>query len=204
VREFHKLVLNTERLVLRPLAARDVSALFALFSDNRVMRYWSSGVWTSEETARTYIAGDAKAMRKGEHLRLGIEIRASSQMVGMCTLYDFMRQCRRAEIGYAVSSAFWGQGYMLEALAALLDFGFGELDLHRVEADVDPRNHASVRLLERLGFVKEGFLRERWIVDGEICDTGFYGLLRSEWRERAERKAGGLAAEQSGAREKHG
>lgn len=71
---------------------------------------------------------------------------------------------------------------MREALTALLDFAFGALDLHRLEADVDPRNAASVRTLERLGFRREGYLRERWLVGGEIQDALFYGLLRREWR----------------------
>ena len=73
---------------------------------------------------------------------------------------------------------------MHEALRALLDFGFGELDLNRIEADIDPRNSASARTLERLGFTKEGYLRERWIVGDEVSDTALYGLLRREWMER--------------------
>jgi len=73
---------------------------------------------------------------------------------------------------------------MHEALQALLEFGFGELDLNRIDADIDPRNSASARTLERLGFTKEGYLRERWIVGDEVSDTAIYGLLRREWRVR--------------------
>jgi RimJ/RimL family protein N-acetyltransferase len=73
---------------------------------------------------------------------------------------------------------------MHEALLALLDFGFGELDLNRIEADIDPRNSTSARTLERLGFTREGYLRERWIVGDEVSDTALYGLLRREWRSR--------------------
>jgi RimJ/RimL family protein N-acetyltransferase len=87
-------------------------------------------------------------------------------------------------MGYALASAAWGCGYMAEALTALLDHGFGQMQLNRVEADVDPRNLASARSLERLGFVKEGLLRERWIVDGEVCDSALYGLLLADWRSR--------------------
>jgi len=73
---------------------------------------------------------------------------------------------------------------MHEALQALLEFGVGELDLNRIEADIDPRNSASARTLERLGFTKEGYLRERWIVGDEVSDTVIYGLLRREWKVR--------------------
>ena len=72
---------------------------------------------------------------------------------------------------------------MHEALSALVDYAFKTLGLNRLEADIDPRNHASARTLERLGFQKEGHLRERWIVSGEISDTWWYGLLRRDWRE---------------------
>ena len=76
---------------------------------------------------------------------------------------------------------YWGQGYMHEAMRAMVDFAFHEMQLHRLEADVDPRNTASVKTLERLGFQKEGVLRERWIVGDEVSDSALYGLLASEW-----------------------
>jgi RimJ/RimL family protein N-acetyltransferase len=69
-------------------------------------------------------------------------------------------------------------------LSALLDYAFTELDLNRVEADSDPRNERSARLLDRLGFTKEGLFRERCIVDGEVSDSAMYGLLRREWMRR--------------------
>ena len=73
---------------------------------------------------------------------------------------------------------------MHEALLALLDCGFGMLDLNRVEADIDPRNTGSQRSLDRLGFQREGLLRERWIVSGEVSDTALHGLLRRDWLAR--------------------
>lgn len=91
------------------------------------------------------------------------------------------RQNRRAEIGYALARAHWGHGYMGEALQALPGFAFTDLDLHRLEADIDPRNAASAAALARLGFIQEGLLRERWIVAGEISDSALYGLLRRDW-----------------------
>jgi RimJ/RimL family protein N-acetyltransferase len=79
---------------------------------------------------------------------------------------------------------------MFEATSTLLRFAFEQLSLHRVEADVDPRNEASIRLLEKLGFQREGYLRERWLVGEEINDTVFYGLLRREWREKMSEEHG--------------
>ncbi len=181
---FDQLELRTERLRLRPLTPGDAEAMFAVFGDPAVTRYWSTPAWTSVATARSMIAADQQAMAAGRYLRLGIEPVAAPGVIGMCTLYDFMVQCRRAEIGYALAKAHWGRGCMHEALRALLDHGFGELDLNRVEADIDPRNGASARSLERLGFVREGVMRERWIVGDEVSDTAFYGLLRRDWAGR--------------------
>lgn len=182
---FQQLKLRTQRLLLRPLRPSDDSALLAIFSDPQVMRYWSTPPWGSIDQARALIDRDGLAMAAGEHLRLGMERIDDASLIGTCTLFDISAQCRRAEMGYVLASPVWGQAYMDEALRALLTYGFTELNLNRVEADVDPRNIASAKSLERLGFVKEGHLRERWIVGDEVSDTALYGLLRRDWHWRA-------------------
>jgi [ribosomal protein S5]-alanine N-acetyltransferase len=184
---FEELRLATPRLVLRPLDAADANALLAVFSDPAVTRYWSSAPWTSAEQAGEYIAAAGEALASGAMLRLGIEIAAAGQLIGQAVLYRFDQQNRRCEIGYALARQHWGNGYANEALEALLGHGFGELGLNRVEADVDPRNAASARALERLGFRYEGLMPERWIVGEEICDTAFYGLLKRDWDARGSR-----------------
>ena len=111
----------------------------------------------------------------------GLALRDSNLLIGTTTLFNFNLDNGRAEIGYAMGRAHWGKGYMHEALQALVSHAFEVMQLRRLEADVDPRNAASIRTLERLGFQREGFLRERWHVNGEIQDAFFYGLLRREW-----------------------
>ena len=180
-------VLHTERLVLRPLVATDASALFAVFSDPEVMRYWSCAPWTGIAQADHDIAAAAEGLASGAMLRLGIELAASGELAGQIRMHRFDQQNRRCEVGYALGRPYWGRGYLGEAMKAMLDHGFSALDLNRIEADVDPRNAASARLLERMGFEREGLLRERWIVAGEVCDTAFYGLLKSDWDERRSR-----------------
>ena len=181
---FERVELRTERLLLRPVRSGDEPDLFAMFSDPAVMRYWSSTAWTGIEQAHEYIARDSKVLAAGESLCLGIERMEDSRLIGTCTLFRISEQCRRAEVGYALGSDAWGRGYMHEALLALLEYGFSELGLNRIEADIDPRNQGSARSVERLGFKKEGHLRERWIVNGEVSDSAMYGLLRSEWQSR--------------------
>jgi len=127
---------------------------------------------------------DMKAMALGERIRFGVERIADHVLIGICTLFNLSEECRSAEIGYGLHSSAWGNGYMNEALVALLTYGFSQLDLNRVEADIDPRNIDSARSLERIGFLKEGHLRESCVVNGAITDSARYGLLRSDWNKR--------------------
>jgi RimJ/RimL family protein N-acetyltransferase len=181
---FSELILRTPRLTLRPPVAADADAVYAMRSDPVVQRYGSHPPWTDPAAAVAWIARNDRGMAEGEHAQLAIERRDDGVVVGTCTLYAIDTACRRAEVGYALARPHWGRGYANEAVTALLDWGFEQLGLNRVEADIDPRNAPSQRALERLGFVREGHLRERWIVGGEVCDSWIYGLLRAEWQAR--------------------
>jgi len=173
--------LVTERLTLRALAARDIDALFAMFSDTTTLRFWGRPAMTERRQAETLIEEADAAFAAGRAIRWAIERRADAVFLGTATLFAIDAQNRRAEIGYILDRATWGQGYMREALAAILRWGFGPFGLHRVEADVDPRNIASLRAVEVFGFAREGLLRERWRVNGEISDSVVLGLLANEW-----------------------
>ncbi|GGY04874.1 GNAT family N-acetyltransferase [Paludibacterium paludis] len=173
--------LATPRLALRPLGRQDAEALFAIFSDPRVMRYWSTPAWASIDRAHELLDKDAVAMRDGDHLRLALIEKTTERLLGYCTLFDFSWSSRRASLGYGLAFDAWGKGLMREAASAMLDYGFGELGLNRSEAGVDPGNAASIALLERLGFVREGVLREHWAVGDTLADSVIYGLLRREW-----------------------
>jgi RimJ/RimL family protein N-acetyltransferase len=173
--------LVTPRLKLRWMDERDVQAHYAVFSDPEVTRYWSRGPWTSLDEARDHIAGIRAAYADGSGMRLGVERIDTGELIGSVSLHHFVDASRRCEIGYALARAHWGGGYVSEALRALLDYGFKALDLNRVEADIDPDNAPSARVLEKLGFRKEGFMPERWIVQGKPADTVYYGLLRRYW-----------------------
>lgn len=148
------------------------------------MRYWSTPAWIEGVEALRMIERDRASVAEGSSIRFGIADRAMPEVIGTCTLYNIQRGNRRADIGYALRREHCGRGLMHEALTALLAHGFDALILNRVEADIDPRNQASARTLERLGFVREGTLRERWIVNGEVSDTALYGLLKSDWDAR--------------------
>lgn len=170
------------RVLLRAMTPADAPALFALHADVQVMRYWSTPPWTRLQQAHDRLQADDQAHALGLHLRLGIALREAPQaLLGACALFDLDADHRRAEIGYALAPAAWGRGLMREALTLLIQHGFDDFGLHRIEADIDPRNTASARVLQALGFRQEGLLRERWQVAGEVSDSALYGLLRSDW-----------------------
>lgn len=185
VNPFHTVVLQSARLELRPVQPPEAAGLYAVFSDPEVMRYWSTPPWTSLAQAEQRIQADLDGMAAGEHMRLGLFRRTDATLLGVCSMFAFVPSCRRAEVGYALARPAWGQGYAQEAMGAFIDHGFGALGLNRLEADIDPRNAASARLLERLGFRREGLLRERWIVGDEVSDSALYGLLQREWAGRS-------------------
>jgi ribosomal-protein-alanine N-acetyltransferase len=176
---FSPVTLATSRLTLRFLSAADRDPLFALFSDPETMRYWSSAPWEQAQQAAACIEDTLSGYEQGSMLRLGMEL--DGQLAGTVTLYAFDRQNKRCDIGYLLGRQYWGRGYMQEALQCVLDYAFGPLQLRRIEADIDPRNTASAKLLTRLRFQHEGHLRERWLVNGEVCDSDVFGLLRADW-----------------------
>jgi [ribosomal protein S5]-alanine N-acetyltransferase len=176
-------VLTTPRLRLRWMENADAEAQYAIFSDPEVVRFWSSAPWTTLEQSTDAIARALAGYSDGSSLRFAVELQQTPGLIGCITLFRLDEQSRRCEIGYALARAHWGHGYATEAVHAALEYGFEALGLNRVEADIDPRNAASARTLERLGFRQEGFMPERWFVHGEMADTVYYGLLKRYWNE---------------------
>jgi RimJ/RimL family protein N-acetyltransferase len=175
-------ILHTDRLLLRGPDADDVAALLSIYGDPAVARFLSEPAWTDPARAERWLQRAQAGHAEGRALQLMIVPADGATAIGTCVLFQFHDQSRRAEIGYALGRPHQGRGYMHEALRALVAYAFDTLDLRRLEADIDPRNVASARSLERLGFTREGHLRERWEVAGEVSDTDLYGLLRHEWR----------------------
>lgn len=176
--------IDTDRLFLRGISAADVDRFYEIYSNPEVMRYWSAPPLPDRDAAAEQVAEIQNLFERREMLKWGIALRTDNKLIGTVTLFhpDFTH--RRVELGYALGRDYWGRGYMQETLVAVLDFAFDVLAMHRLEADVDPRNSASIQALERMGFQREGYLRERWHVNGEIQDAYFYGLLKPDWEQQ--------------------
>ena len=173
-----------ERIRLRELAAADTPGVFAVFGDPEVTRFMDVVTRVDTAHAREMIEEVQALARRDELYQWGIALRASDEIVGTITLASLDPNNRRAELGFALARGQRGQGYATEAVRVVLEHAFGAMSMHRIEADVDPRNATSIALLERVGFRKEGYMPERWLNDGEWQDTVFYGLLASQWSAR--------------------
>ena len=173
--------LPATRLRLRALDASDADHLYAVFSDPRAMRYWSSPPMTEPAQAAAYIEQIQRWFAGRGGMQWGIEHGSDGRVIGTVTLFLFMPEHHRCEVGFILHPDFWGRGLASEAVARALTYAFDELGMQRIEADVDPRNLASQRMLKRLGFQHEGLMRERWRVAGEIQDGLMLGLLRREF-----------------------
>lgn len=175
--------IEAPRVRLRWLEPSDTDDLFTIFSDPVAMRYWSRPPLTHRDEAAQLVTEIQRLFADRRLFQWGVERRDDRRIIGTVTLASLDASNRRCEVGFILASDVWRQGYMREALRVALDFAFDELGMMRVEADVDPHNAASLGILERLGFVREGLLRERWRVGGEVQDSVMLGLLRRQWRD---------------------
>ncbi len=173
--------LQTARLHLRPVTEADADALFALHSSAHALRYWDSPPWTERGRAERFIAASRRIADQGSGARVAIDRASDGSFLGWCSLTGWNPDHRSASLTYCLLEIAWGHGYATEAAHALLRWAFDTLDLNRVQAEADTRNAASARVLEKLGFQREGTLREDCIVNGDVSDSWVYGLLRREW-----------------------
>lgn len=173
-------ILDTERLRLRPLVAHDAEALFSVMSDPEAMRFWDWPPFRELQTVREVVAGQIAGMESGHARFWAVCLRGTGKAIGTCDLSDIDRHHKRAEAGFIFHRSYWGNGYAREAMAAVIAYAFGELDLERLGARLHAGNEASRRLLERLGFSYEGRLARHVVRDGTRRDCLLYALLRTE------------------------
>jgi [ribosomal protein S5]-alanine N-acetyltransferase len=178
--------LRTARLRLRPVDDADADDLFTLHSNAAALRYWDAPPWGERARADRFITTCRQMAVKGTGVRPVVERVSDGAFIGWCSLNPWSPQHRSTSLGYCFDEATWGQGLATEAARELLRWAFDTLDLNRVQAETDTRNLASARVLEKLGFVREGTLREDCVVNGEVSDSWVYGLIGREWRSSLE------------------
>jgi [ribosomal protein S5]-alanine N-acetyltransferase len=174
----------TDRLLLREFEPADWRAVYQWCADPEVMRFMlAGGTWT-EEQSRAYVQQAMACVEEQPRMTyaFAIVLRTDGRVIGGCRLSVVSSEPREAVIGFGFARQYWGQGYATETVRALLLFGFGELKLHRIFAEVVSANRASARVLEKVGMRQEGCFRERYLLEGAWWDDLHYAILDHEWR----------------------
>ncbi len=177
--------LHTARLRLRAFEDADAHDLFALHSSAYVLRYWDAPPWSERVRAERFIAAGRRMAQEGTGARPAVERLSDGAFIGWCGLSGWNPEYRSASLGYCFATRR-GPGLRDRGRPCLLRWAFDTLDLNRVQAETDTRNLASARVLEKLGFVREGTLRENCVVGDDVSDSWVYGLLRRDWQPSAE------------------
>lgn len=178
--EFPEII--TDRLILREINQEDAESIYKILSDPDVIKYDSFELFTEIEQAENLIKWFSEDFNQKQSIFWGICLKENSEIIGFC-------RCKleilgvRASIGYDLNRDFWNMGIMTETLKAVTMYAFNTADINRIEATVATQNSASVRVLEKLGFVKEGILRERSYMSGTYHDMVMLSLLKREYDE---------------------
>lgn len=173
-------VLQTSRLILRRPALRDAPEIFAMRSDPECMRFVPRPLVSSREDAINHLELIDSKIRSNEGINWAVTLRDDDRMIGLMGIYRLSPEDYRGEIGYMIHPEFAGTGLTTEAVGEIVRYGFEELKLNSIEGIIDPRNHASARVLEKNAFRKEAHLRENIFWNGEFLDSVIYAKLASD------------------------
>jgi len=173
-------VLESDRLNLTAFSPKDVDAYFALRSDKEFMKYLGLHPMRNKSEARDRVSSMIESFKRGEGISWKIALRGEEELIGYVGFWRIDFRHFRGEVGFGLHEDHQSQGYMNEALQMVLKFGFEELGLHSIMADVDPQNTSSIQLVEKLGFKKEAYLRENYYFDGDFLDSVYFGLLKKD------------------------
>jgi len=182
----HFTELISDRLRLRRFTRADLTTFVAYRSDPDVARYqsWDAPYpWADGERMISELLGQHPDTA-GQWFQFAMVLRGTGELIGDCASGTDATDPRQAEIGFTLHPEFRGHGYATEGARELLGYLFGIRSKHRVTARCDPRNTASVGVLERLGMRREGCLRESTWAKGEWTDDLLYAMLEREWRQR--------------------
>lgn len=181
-------MLETKRCLLREVTREDAPEIFRYKSDPRVNKYVGQPPMASLEEAVRRVDMLRLTFQSQGGLPWAIISRQTGKLIGTFVFWNLNLPDFRAEIGYELAPEWWGKGIITEVIGTGLKYGFNSMGLNRIEAQTDPKNIASYRVLEKLGFVREGYLREYYYdpVWARFTDNTIYALLKSAWQKQQE------------------
>jgi [ribosomal protein S5]-alanine N-acetyltransferase len=170
--------LETKRLLLREITKDDADSIFSCFSNEDVTRYYGQETLNNIEQAEALVGFFANSYKEKRGVRWGIELKGYQGIIGTMGFNAWSPKHKRAEIGYEIHPEHWRKGYTFEAISKVIQYGFDEFGLTRIGAVVFMENKASIKLLTKAGFEKEGILRGYMYQNGEAYDTYVYSIIK--------------------------
>ena len=174
--------LESERLLFRELVMEDASEIQSIRSNPDVMRYLDNDGHPTIDISQNFIKNNIESYNTRNGLYWVIIEKKSNQFIGDFSFWKLDKKNHRAEIGYTLKPQFWGQGCMFEAMHTLINFGFKIFKLHSMEANINPANENSRKLLLKIGFSKEAYFRENYFYNGKYLDSEIYSLLEADFK----------------------
>jgi len=171
--------IQTERLLLRRMTTNDAEEILYLRSNNDVMKYIDRERTKSIEDAKSFLDKIDASLNSNNGIMWGITLKENpGKLIGNIGYWRLIKEHYRAEVGYMLHPSFWKKGIMKEALLRVIDFAFDDMNLHSIEANINPGNTASATLLESTGFIKEAYFKEDFFFNGAFHDTIIYSRLK--------------------------
>jgi len=170
-------IITTGRLVLRQVEKSDVKEIFFLRSDSKVLEFLDRPPVTSKEEALLFIEKINELEKNNDGITWAITLKPVNTLIGTICYWNMKKEHFRAEIGSALHPDWQGRGIMQEAMIEVINFGFATMKLHSIEANVNPNNLSSIKLLERNNFIREGYFKEDFLYNGKFLDSAIYSLL---------------------------
>lgn len=181
---WQKPILETPRLLLRPFERQDVEAIFGYACKEEVARYVSWNVHKSIDDSLVFLENTLSSYHTSLLPNWAIVLCETNCLIGSIGLHNHVPKNRSIEIGYVIDSLYWNKGYVTEAVQKILEICFLDLELNRVAAIYEPDNIGSGRVMEKVGMLYEGYLREYFIEEGIAKDVKLYAILKSDWQKQ--------------------
>jgi len=172
--------LESKNLTYREFKEQDFNNIFKIRSNKDVMKYMDTEPHKTVKDSKKLITKIKKSFENKKGINWVIEEKLSNKFIGYFGFWRIVTEHCRAEIGYALNPDFWGKGHMTETLNKFIEFGFNQLKLHSIEANVNPKNKSSIRLLKKTGFKQEAYFRENYLFNGKFIDSVIYSLVEND------------------------
>ena len=179
---------ESERLLFRKFLLSDAKDLLLIRSNDAVMKYLDIARFESIADVEKMVQTVSESYDNETGINWGIVEKHSNNFIGYFGFWRMIPEHCRAEIGYALKPEYWGRGYMYETINRMVRFGFKNMNLHSIEANVNPDNDKSKKVLEKIGFKKEAYFRENYLFNNRFLDSIIYSLLEKDLTDELSKK----------------